>query len=211
MAESALYVSLEVKNRKLLRNASFDHEEILVFDKTNKIACIETFNSLGKIIEKIMNENKYSTVVFDGIYDIPRWAEKVVIQEIQKKHPGQTTIGENNLAGWAARNTLSYLPMERMSVWAEDHNCDVFITTLMTDEYVGQKKIGRTADAKGRLKKTADARVHMVKDNRGYVARFEKTPGWAKEGDMEVLLKGKDALAMEFMKRGLLRSSEEES
>ena len=72
MAENALYVSLEVKNRKLLRNVSFDHEEIQVFDKTNKIACIDTFNKLGKTIEKIMNENKYSTVVLDGIYDIPR-------------------------------------------------------------------------------------------------------------------------------------------
>lgn len=209
MAENALYVSLEVKNRKLLRNVSFDHEEILVFDKTNKIACIDTFNKLGKTIEKIMNENKYSTVVLDGIYDIPRWAEKVVIQEIQKKHPGQTTVGANNLAGWAARNTLAYLPMERMSVWAENNDCDVFITTLMTDEYVGEKKIGRTADAKGRLKKTADVRVHLTKDGRGYMAKFEKVPGWAKEGDAETLLKGKDALAMEFMKRGLLRQSGE--
>jgi len=211
MAENALYVSLEVKNRKLLRNAPFDHEEVLVFDKTNKIACIDTFNGLGKIIEKIMNENKYSTVVFDGIYDIPRWAEKVVIREIQKEHPGQTTIGKNNLAGWATRNTLAYLPMERMSVWAENNDCDVFITTLMTDDYVGEKKVGRIVDAKGRLKKTADVRVHLYRDGRGYISKFEKVPGWAKDGEMEVMLKGKGALAMEFMKRGLLRSGEDAS
>lgn len=209
MAENALYVSLEVKNRKLLRNVSFDHEEILVFDKTNKIACIDTFNKLGKTIEKIMNENKYSTVVFDGIYDIPRWAEKVVLSELQKKDSARRTIGDKDKASWAVRNTLAYLPMERMSVWAENNDCDILITTLMTDEYVGEKKIGRTADAKGRLKKTADVRVHMTRDGRGYIAKFEKVPGWAKEGDAEALLKGKDALAMEFMKRGLLRQSGE--
>jgi hypothetical protein len=209
MAENALYVSLEVKNRKLLRKVSFDHEEVLAFDKTNKISGIETFNKLGRVIEKTMNDNKYSTVVFDGIYDIPRWAEKVVLSEIQKKDPSRRVIGDKDKASWAVRNNLAYLPMERMSVWSENNNCDIFITTLMTDEYIGEKKVGRTADAKLRLKKTADVRVHLLRDGRGYIAKFEKVPGWANDGPMEVGLKGKDELAMEFMNRGLLRKAEE--
>jgi hypothetical protein len=90
-----------------------------------------------------------------------------------------------------------------MSIWAELQDRNVFVTSLMTDEYLGEKKVGRCVDAKDRLRKTADIRVQLTNDGRGHLARFEKMPGWATEGAMEMAI-GKGGLAVEFVKRGVL-------
>jgi hypothetical protein len=203
MAEKALYVSLEVKNRKLLKDVSFDVTEALVIDPTNKIDAVPTFNKLGGIIEKIMKDNEHDTVVIDGISDLHRWAEKVVIAELKKKDPARKVIGKDDKQAWSVRNNLAYLPMERMSVWAEVNDRVVLVTSLLTDEYLGEKKIGRCVDAKDRLRKTADVRVQLINDGRGHLARFEKMPGWATEGPMEMVI-GKGGLAVEFAKRGVI-------
>lgn len=204
-AESALYISLEPKDRKLLKDAPFAVEEPLVIDDTNNVVPVDSFNNLGKLIEKVMKENKHDLVVIDGISDIPKWAEKVVIKKIQQMpgKAGTKVIGKENLTAWAARNNLAYLPLERMALWAVKYDRKVFATTLMTDDYVGEKKVGRTIDAKDRVRKLSDVRIQLTNDGRGRLAKFEKVPGWAEEGPADVAVT-KTGLAVELLKRGLL-------
>lgn len=205
MSEDALYISLELKNRRLLKEVDFTVEEALVIAKDYKVDAIGTYEKFSKIIEDVINKGKYKTIIVDGISEIPRYAEKVVISEIQKM-PGKATtkvIGKENLAAWAVRNNLAHLPLERLSSWAEINGKDIFLTSLMCDEYIGEKKIGRCVDAKDRLRKLCDVRVMLTNDGRGYLAKFEKVPAWASEGAVEMVI-GKSGLATEFTKRGLI-------
>ena len=95
------------------------------------------------------------------------------------------------------------MPLERLALWAVRHDRKVFATTLTTDDYVGEKKVGRTIDAKDRVRKLSDVRIQLTNDGRGRLAKFEKVPGWAEEGPAEVAVT-KNGLALELMKRNLL-------
>ena len=224
LAETPIVISLELKNRKLYSldrmgkmtpDTPFEVVEPLVLEPAPsfKVVPIDTFNALGKVVERILNntgpdgkKKEYTTVVIDGISDISRWAEKVVIKEIQKKHPDQKVIGEKNLAGWAARNNLTCLPMERLSAWAEVNDARVYFTTLMSDEYVNNTKVGYKCDIQQRVRdKACDVRIKLTKDGRGYMAKFEKVPAWAnKEDAKEEVAIGEGGLYMELLKRGLV-------
>ena len=205
MSEDALYISLELKNRRLLKEVDFAVEEALVIAKDYKVDAIGTYRQFSKIIDDVINKGTCKTIIIDGISEIPRYAEKVVISEIQKL-PGKANtkvIGKDNLAAWSVRNNLAHLPLERLSSWAEINGKDVFLTSLMRDEYVGEKNVGRCVDAKDRLRKLCDVRVMLTNDGRGYLAKFEKVPAWASEGEKEVAV-SKSGLATEFVKRGLI-------
>ena len=209
-SEDVIYISLEVKNRRLLKESECEVVEVLHFTPDFKVDPIPTYETLGNTINRIMSgkgqdgkAKQYKMVVVDGISEIPRYAEKMVIREIQKAHPTQKTIRENNLAGWAMRNTLAYLPFERLSSWAEITGANVLLTTLMADEYKGKDRIGRMADAKDRLKKLCDSRIFLNRDAKGYSARFEKVPGWSTKKDEFVLIQ-EGGLFVEMMGRGLL-------
>lgn len=205
MSEDALYISLELKNRRLLKEVDFTVEEALVIAKDYKVDAIGTYQQFSKVIEDVINKGTCKTIIIDGISEIPRYAEKVVIAEIQKL-PGKANtkvIGKDNLAAWSVRNNLAHLPLERLSSWAEIHGKNIFLTSLMCDEYIGEKKVGRCVDAKDRLRKLCDVRVMLTNDGRGYLAKFEKVPAWALEGEKEVAV-SKSGLATEFTKRGLI-------
>jgi hypothetical protein len=73
----------------------------------------------------------------------------------------------------------------------------------MMNEYIGEKRVGRCVDAKDRLRKLCDVRVMLTNDGRGYLAKFEKVPAWAVDGEKEIAV-SKSGLATEFVKRGLL-------
>ncbi len=202
----AIYISLEVKNRRLLDGVDFEVKEALVIEPapSYKVDRVATYHNLGKIIEGILNSgNKYKVVVVDGISEIPKYAEQVVLKELQKTKPERKMIGDKDMASWSVRNNLAYLPFERLSAWAEITGANVFLTSLMTDEYYGEKKIGRTADAKDRLKKICDVRTMLTNDAQGFRAFVEKQPDWATEKPSPVKL-NKGGLMMEFMERGLL-------
>ena len=204
-SENPYYLSLEIKNRKFLENVDFAHKEMLVIRPDYKIDSVATYNSIGHTIEAILNsKDTFDTVVIDGISDIPRYAEKVVLAELQKTQPSRKVLGDKDMQSWMVRNNLAHLPLERMANWAEMKGVKVFMTSLMADEYFGEKKIGRCIDAKDRLRKLADVRVQLVKDGRGYIAKFEKLPEWAADGPVEMVV-DKSGLLVEFSKRGLMR------
>lgn len=204
-SENPYYLSLEIKNRKLLEGVEFAHKELLAFTPEYKVDSIATFNAIGRVIEAILSSKEtFDTIVIDGISDLPRYAEKVVIAELQKKNPSRKVIGADDKQAWATRNNLAHLPLEKLANWAEIKGTRVFMTSLMTDEYFGEKKVGRCVDAKDRLRKISDVRTMLTKDNRGYIAKFEKVPEWAVEGPAEVVV-DKSGLLVQFATRGLLR------
>lgn len=234
----AIVISLEMKNRRLYKlddmgkmtdESPCEVVEPLILEKppSYKVMPVETFNAMGKIIERILNGQgadgkpmAYKTVVIDGISDLSHWAEQVVISELQKKWDANSdkgkgsrpkVIGKENLAAWAARNNLTCMPMERLATWAEITGANVFFTTLMKAEYINNAKSGYTIDIQERIRdKSCDVRVCLSKDGRGYTARFEKEPDWAeKNGSDNVAFKpevfiGRGGLFIELMKRGLL-------
>jgi hypothetical protein len=187
----------------MLRDAEFDVIETQVIRKdhtVDELACMDTF---GKAIEKVVSADKYKVVVVDGISQIPRYAAAVVLKKLQEKEPSRKAIGENDLAAWSARNRLAALPIERLSSWAVTTNAVVIMTSLMTDEYVGTKKVGRKVDAKDYIRSLCDVRVMLVHDGRGYMAKFEKVPEWAEGTAGEVAVE-RIGLLVEMGKRGLL-------
>ena len=204
-SDDAIYVSLELKNRKLLRDTPFEIFEALALAPAPKyeIDYLSTYDRIGKAVENILTSNKYKTVVIDGISDFPKYAEKVVIKELQKKNPSLKVIGKENLQAWAARNNLAHMPLERLSAWAVVTDANVYLTSLMTDEYVGETRVGRTVDAKDRLRKLCDVRVMLTNDGRGRLATFDKLPDWAEHRDDTVKV-DKMGLLKEFGLRGLM-------
>jgi hypothetical protein len=221
-SETPIVISLELKNRKVYDldtmgkqkpGAPYEVVEPLVLEPAPsfKVVPIDTFNAVGKTIERILNgqgpdgkKKLYTVVIIDGISDFSRWAEKVVIKEIRKKYPDQKVIGKENLAGWAARNNLAAMPMERLASWAEINCANVFLTTLLADEYLNNTKVGYKCDIQQRIKeKVCDARILLTKDGRGYTAKFEKMPSWANKEKEEVAL-GDGELLVELSKRGML-------
>lgn len=203
-SENALYISVEyAKNHRMLRDAEFEVMEVQVIRKdhiVDEVACMDAF---GKAIEKVVSSDKYKVVVVDGISQIPRYAAAVVLKKLQEKEPLRKTIGEENLVAWAARNRLAALPIERLSSWAVTTSATVIMTSLMTDEYVGTKKVGRKVDAKDYIRSLCDVRVMLVHDGRGYITKFEKVPEWAEAAAIDVAM-DKMGLLVEFGKRGLL-------
>ena len=223
-AETALYISLEVKDRRLIKKSSeefgYDYIESVILEKppSYEINRVASLTRLGKeVIEHVLNgkspldkttKKKYTTVVIDSITELPKWAEAVVLAEIRKKHPEAKTIGKENLAGWAARNNLAALPLERLAMWATDTGARVYATTHLADIYVNEVRMGTEIDVKRRIRDLADVRVQLLLDGRGYTCKFEKVPDWADvDGVPPVntsIKMAKGGLAGEFGKRGLL-------
>jgi hypothetical protein len=224
---------MELKNRKvynldnrgkMTKETPFDVIEPVVITSPPQyeIDPVPTFNAVGNAVEAILNgkgvdgkSKEYKTVIVDGISDFPRYAEKVVIQKLQEKWDKKSpkdregsrpiVIGEKNKAAWGVRNNLAALPLERLAAWAEVTGANVFLTTLMTSEYINDKKAGYKVDIQDRIRdKTCDIRVKLVHDGRGYMAKFEKAPMWAKKDKEEVIV-GEGMLFAEFAKRGMIR------
>ena len=221
--DTPLYISLELKNRRMLsldartgvmtKDTPFDVFEAVVLEKPPKYDTdlIATYNKLGEVLEKILNNKgldgkpkHYDIVVIDGVSDLSKMAEKIVIKELQKKQPTRQEIGKNDLASWEVRNNLACMPLERIANWAQIESVHVIVTSLLTGEYVNDTKVGYKIAVQDRIKEKASAiRVKLVKDGRGYIADFEKVPNWANDGDPTVkVMRG--GLVAEFGKRGLL-------
>ncbi len=223
-SESALYISLELKNRKMLsldaktgsmtKDTPFDVFEALVLEKppSYNTDMIATYNKFGEILNKLLNNKgidgnpkHYEVVVIDGVSDFSKMAEKVTIAELQKTQPTRKEIGKKDLASWEVRNNLACMPLEKLANWAQIENVNVIATSLLTGEYVNAAKVGYKVAVQERIKEKASAiRVKLVKDGRGYIADFEKIPNWANDGESSVkVVKG--GLVAEFGKRGLLQ------
>ena len=217
LAEHACFISMELKNRKVFAldrgghktedSPSYDIYEALVIDPAPpyRIKPVETYNLFVKTVEDILKSGKrYDVLVVDGISDISKLAESVVLAYLQKENPKRKAIGDKDQASWSKRNDLANLPIEALSNWSVLESNDVFMTTLRKDNYEDNVKIGRKVSVQSLVKeKLCDVRVHLKCGRNGYTAEFEKVPDWSKKFEQEVTI-APGGLYAEYSKRGLV-------
>jgi hypothetical protein len=187
-----IYLCMEVKDKKLLDMSGINSVQIIQYDKDFQEDAIETILVLEKTIREIIHENKYKIVVLDGISDIRRFAQKEwifkdnMIRSKEGKPPRAMISGENKGA-WAAINQRVMGILEPLINWSNIKGTHVFFTAQMKDSYLNDKKVGRQIAAGDWIEFDVDVKVRFYINTEGiYMAKFEKTPGWAKTCEIDV-------------------------
>lgn len=221
-SESAEHWSFATKNRRLYQEAGIQSIELLRFNKDSTINPYSTIDAFHDKVTETVNSDSVKMIVIDEITLLRKWAQPVVIEEINKQRRAYqkapiTKIGENNYAAWARVNDIVYGKLELLANWSEMHDAIVIAITsiveerrMVVDGETGESKSVTTGswvvDAKENVRKLADIRVKLEKDGRygkGYFAIWEKTQDWMTEGK-EVVKVGKDGLLVEFAARGVI-------
>lgn len=220
-SESAEHWSFATKNRKLYETSGVISEELLRFNNDSTINPYTTIDAFhDKIAATVSGTPK--TIVIDEITLLRKWAQPVVIEEINKQRraynkPPVTKIGESNYTAWARVNEIVYGKLELLANWSEMSGGIVLAISSIVEErrMVQDSDSGETksvttgnwiVDAKENIRKLADVRVRLEKDGRngrGYYAIFEKCQDWMTEGKESVKI-DKDGLLTEFAVRGIL-------
>lgn len=221
-SESAEHWSFATKNRRLYQNSGVPSVELLAFNKDSTINPYNTIDAFHDKVTATVASNSVKLIVIDEITLLRKWAQPVVIEEINRVRRGRqeapiTKIGENNYAAWARVNEIVYGKIELLANWSEMNDAIVIAITsiveerrMVVDEESGKSKSVGTGtmvvDAKENIRKLADVRVKLEKDGRygkGHFAIFEKTQDWMTEGKDTVKV-GKDGLLIELTTRGVL-------
>jgi hypothetical protein len=174
-----------------------------------------------KQCDKIVKENMVKLVVIDEITLLRKWAQALVLEEINRTRRGTdkpmlTKIGKDNFAAWGRVNEIVYGALERLANWAVISDATIIaITSIVEERRLVTKSDGETSsettgkfivDAKENIRKLADVRVKLEKDGskgKGYYAIWEKSQDWMTEGPDFCKL-DKQGLMTELMKRGVL-------
>ncbi len=222
-SESPLHLSFAVKNRRLYAESDCPSNELLAFNADSTVNPYKTMDNFHDTVSRIIKENVVKLVVIDEITLLRKWAQPVVLEEINRARrssdrpkPPLVRIGRDNLAAWARVNEIVYGELERLAAWAEINDAIVIAITAITEERrLVQNSEGETVseatgnyiiDAKLNVKKLADMIVRLEKDGRkgkGYYAFIEKSQGWMVEGAESVKI-DKSGLMTELMVRGVL-------
>ena len=221
MSDSAIVLSFATKNRKLYESSGVECIELLRFNDDANVNPYKTMDEFQNQCNKIVKENTVKLVVIDEITLLRKWAQPVILEEINRSRRGTdkpllTKIGENNYAAWESVNKLVYGALERLANWAVINDVTIIAITSMVEERKlvqdddGKSKSITTgkwvADAKLNVRKLADVIIGLEKDGvkgKGYHAFFIKTQDWMKEGPDFCKL-DKQGLMTELMKRGVL-------
>ena len=220
-AGPAEHWSFATKNRRLYKDSTVPSTELLRFNPDSTVNPYNTIDAFtDKVQETVHSDTKL--VVIDEITLLRKWAQPVVIEEINKVRRGYgknpiTKIGENNYAAWEQVNKIVYGQLELLANWSEINDAMVIAITSVVEERrsvvdaeSGESKSVTTGnwvvDAKLNIMKLADVRVKLEKDGkngRGYYATFEKCQDWMTPGKDSVKV-DKDGLMMELTTRGVL-------
>jgi hypothetical protein len=190
--EPSIYLCMEVKDKKLLQTSGIKTVQIIQYDKDFQEEPIDTVAMLEKTIREIIHENKYKVVVLDGISDIRRFAQKEWIFKdnmlrAKEGKPARTMISGENKGAWAAINQRVMGILEPLINWSNIMGTHVFFTAQMKDAYLNDKKVGRQIAAGDWIEFDVDVKVRLYLNSEGiYMAKFEKTPGWAIVKDIDV-------------------------
>ena len=219
--ENSQHWSFATKNRRLYAESGVISTELLRFNPDSTINPYQTIDAFHDIVDKTVKENAAKLVVIDEITLLRKWAQPVVLEEINKVRRGKgqnpiTKIGKDNAAAWARVNDIVYGRLEHLANWCEINDALVVAITAITEERRmvinsdGEASSETTgnwiADAKNNIRKLADVIVRLEKDGkngRGYYAIIEKQQDWMAEGKDAVKV-GKDGLLTEMMMRGVL-------
>lgn len=219
--ESPLHLSFAVKNRRLYLGSSCPSTELLAFYEDSNINPYKTMDNFHDAVSKIIKENVVKLVVIDEITLLRKFAQPVVLEEINKvrrsyQKPPLTKIGRDNLAAWGRVNELVYGELERLATWAEINNGMILAITAITEERrlvtnnegeLVSEATGRwVCDAKNNVRKLSDVIVRLECDGskgKGYYAFIEKQQNWMLEGKDYVKV-DKSGVMTEFITRGVI-------
>jgi hypothetical protein len=219
--ESPVVLSLATKNRALYKTSGVPSEEILRFNEDATVNPYKTMDTFQDSIDRIIKENLVKLVIIDEITLLRKWAQPVVLEELNKirrsyNKPALTKIGKDNLAAWARVNEIVYGQLERLANWAAINDTTVIAITAITEERrlvvnsEGETSSEATGkyiiDAKLNVKKLADVIVRLEKDGskgRGYFAFWDKQQEWMGEG-ADFVKVDKNGLLAEFLTRGII-------
>ena len=219
--ESAVVLSVATKNRALYKSSPIPVGEILRFNDDATINPYKTMDVFQESVDRIIKENTAKLVVIDEITLLRKFAQPVVLEELNKSRraynkPALSKIGKDNLAAWARVNEIVYGQLERLANWAAINDTVIIAITAITEERrlvlnsegeTSSESTGKyIIDAKLNVKKLADVIIRLEKDGskgRGYYAFIDKQQEWMTEG-AEFVRVDKNGLLMEFMTRGVI-------
>ena len=215
VSDNPIILSLATKNRKLYESAGVDCIELLRFTDDAQVNPYKTMDEFKNQINLIVKENKRKLVVIDEIALLRKWAQPVILEDLNRSRRGTdkpllTKIGENNFAAWESVNKLVYGELERLANWAVINDATIIaITSMVETRKLTQDDDGKTksvttgewqADAKLNVRKLSDLIIRIEKDGtkgKGYYAFVIKRQDWMKDRP-----DGKDAFKLE--KNGLM-------
>ena len=221
--DNPVHLSFATKNRRLYQDSGVESLELLKFNPDSTVNPYLTMDAFQDTVSKIIKENVIKLVVIDEITLLRKWAQPVVLEELNRirkanQKPTLSKIGKDNLAAWARVNEIVYGELERLANWSEiNDTCIIAITAITEERRLTTNSEGETSseatgkyiiDAKLNVKKLADVIVRLEKDGskgRGYWVVFEKTQGWMTEG-VDAMRVNKQGLFGELITRGVLLS-----
>jgi hypothetical protein len=210
--EDSIYLSLEVKDDELLETLSSDGIEVVPVMQLYEDYNENPFATLAKFnaeVERILKSG-FRNVVIDGISPLRKIAMEVALAEenkdriAEKKQPW-VKIPKEAYGLWEDVGLKVRTPLDRLGNWSHIKKTNVFMTARMKENYVNNVKTGDALDFKDFVRFSVDVKVNLIKDGRGYIAKFEKVPNWAIEAPAEVPLSDRSALFVAFATRGLLK------
>jgi hypothetical protein len=219
--ESALHLSFATKNRKLYETSQVTSIELLRFFPDSTINPYQTTDAFHDEIAKIVKENKVKTLIIDEITLLRKWAQYVVLEDINRtrKASGKSPlskIGKDNLAAWSKVNDTVYGELEHLANWGAIQDCNILVITAITEERrlitnsegeTSNEATGRwICDAKNNIRKLADVIVRLEKDGskgRGYYAFVEKQQDWMTNCKDAIKI-DKTGLLIDFMERNVI-------
>jgi hypothetical protein len=221
-AECSEHWSFATKNRRLYADSGIVSHELLRFNPDSTINPYQTIDAFEERVNKTVKENTVRTIVIDEITLLRKWAQPVVIEEINKTRRGTTKpmlkkISENNYSAWEQVNKIVYGKLELLANWSELNDAVVIAITSIVDERTTRidedgelhsVTTGRTiVDAKENVRKLADIRIKLEKDGskgKGYYSFWEKTQDWMQPGSGDVCKVDKTGVLTELMVRGVI-------
>src|SRR5512138_3904873 len=103
--EFSKHLSFATKNRRLYADSGVISTELLRFTDESEINPFTTMDAFQDKVKEIVKQNTDKLVVIDEITLLRKWAQPVVLEEINKsrraagKYP-LTKIGKDNAAAW---------------------------------------------------------------------------------------------------------------
>lgn len=219
--ENALHLSFATKNRDLYETSSVPSHELLRFYPDVTVNPYQTIDAFHDEITKIIKENKVKILVIDEITLLRKWAQPIIIEELNRAHkaknePTVTRIGKDNASAWGRVNDLVNGKFEHLANWGVINRCNIIAITATTDERkliidsegkFSKETTGRLiCDAHKNIRKLADVIVRLEKDGskgRGYYAFVEKQQDWMTDCKDAIKI-DKTGLLIDFMERNVI-------
>ena len=220
--ENPVVLSLATKNRALYKESGVPVGEILQFNEDSTVNPYKTIDKFQEAVDRIIKENTAKLVVIDEITLLRKFAQPVVLEEINKTRRADnkrplTKIGEENYGAWEKVNNIVYGHLERLANWSVINEATIIAITSITEERrlvpdddgkLHSQTTGKwICDVKINIRKLADVIIKLEKDGsrgKGYWAFIEKTQDWMGEGKGDVIKIDKNGLLTEFMVRGVI-------